>query len=362
MTVKLMTRRLAAIALVALCPVLPAAGQELMDFGTRAQGGPYNVFVDISNESCPGTHTVRLSLLNAPWLTITGANPIQVAEGASISTDGRLNLTNLTPGEHKGTLQITCTTCAAACALRPQSVAVRVYVVPPTTTFGGAANAGDRNFGGLDANGQPRTLCDLIKQIVDEVARTPWGGGSRAQKIINELRSEYMDNDCSDITFVPTIDRPGKAGKLDPVTTPIDGSAPPPGNAVYVLSKGPGPTAFLTADEEIYVGIDLTVAGVYCARQNPSEYYVFTYMGTLGTVRKADLVHTIFHEGLHAVQGGSQNVAKPGSTERASSTEEENDGFAAGNEAATALGLPPSIDTAGAGYGRGSNTGYTPVN
>lgn len=345
----------------ALLAASPVAAQETVDFGTRVQGGPYATPIDIQNESCAGTHAVRLSVQNAAWFAITGPTQVQVGEGEMISTDGQLNLTNLTPGEYKGTLQLTCTTCTGTCSMRPQSVEVRVFVVPQTTTFDGPANPGDANFGGL-LNGQPRDICDLLQQVVNDVEATEWGKTSRAQKIINKLRDAYLDNSCSDITFVPTVDSPGRGGKLDATTTAVNGESPAPGNAAYVRSVGKGPVAALFADEEIYVGIDLTVKGVYCARQNPSEYYVFTHQGKLGVARKADLVHTIFHEGLHAVQGGGQNVARPDGTGNASSTEEENDGFKAGNEAATAMGLPASTDTAGAGYGRGSNPGYTPVN
>ena len=61
----------------------------------------------------------------------------------------------------------------------------------------------------------------------------------------------------------------------------------------------------------------------------------------MGVINKADLVHNIVHEGLHAAVGGEHNLPRPRGGSNGPSLEEEREGFRVGNAAATALGLPP---------------------
>ena len=347
-------------ALFAALAALPASAQE--DFGARFKGGPYKTTIFVTNASCPGTHSVQMELQSAPWLRITGPNPVTVAEGETVIVDAELNLNATTLGVKNGRIQFTCLTCKPPCEQSVTTQTLTVTVLEREPTFNGTQHPNDNQFAGLDAAGQPRTICDLIKQILSDLGATAWGKGTRGGAILKTLNDKYADGNCSDITFVGTHQEPNPNGNGKPVNaTDQADEQPVPGNAVYVRTLRIGgvivPGAY---SEEIYIGLDETATGIECARANPGAYYIFTHGGRLGVMKKEDLVHSLIHEGLHATQEGKFNAAKPNGGTGAC-LEEEQDAFKAGDEACTALGLPVTGGTAGKGYNAGSNTGYTPL-
>ena len=346
-------------ALLAALVAIPAWAQE--DFGARFKGGPYKTTVYVTNASCPGTHSVQLELQSAPWLRITGANPVTVREGETVIVEAELNLSATTPGVKNGRIQYTCLTCKPPCQQSVTTQTITVTVLELVPTFNGPLHPGDNQFAGLDAAGQPKTICDLVKQILSDLGATAWGKGTRGGAILKTLNGKYADGNCSDITFVGTHQEPNPNGNGKPtqVTDEAD-EKPAPGNASYVRTWR---QALLVTDvysEEIYVGLDETATGIECARANPGAYYIFRHGERLGVAKKEDLVHSLIHEGLHATQSGQFNVAKPNGGTGAC-LEEEQDAFKAGDEACTALGLPVTGGSAGKGYNAGSNPGYVPV-
>jgi len=331
------------------------------NFGTRVQGGPYSVPLYVSNDST-STQTVQVSVQNAPWLTIAGPATIQVPPGGQPqAVEAQINTSNLPPGDYTGTVVYTYTNSADANSPQnTQTAQVTVHVVPATVSFDGPANPNDSQFRGL-VNGQPADVCTVLQGAINDVANSSFGQTAAGQAIVGKLREQYLSNNCAHLKPVVTVSNPDKNGKLTPQTQAVDGESPKPGDAVYVLNKGSGLLANLFASENIYVGIDLTQEGIERARQNPGDYYIFTYQGKIGVVPRSDLVSTLIHEGLHAVQGGQYNVPRPDGTGKASSTQEEQDGFNAGSLAAQALGYPGENVTVGPGYGRGSNPNYKPL-
>lgn len=333
------------------------------NFGPRVQGGPYNVPIYVYNNG-KSAQTVQVSVQNAPWLTLTGPTTVQVVPGGQPeAVNAQINTTNLPPGVYTGTIIYTCTTCSDPNSPPTTYTGqVTVQVVPSATSFGGPANPNDSQFRGL-VNGQPADLCTVLQGAISEVANSSFGATAAGQAIVSKLRKDYLSNNCEHLKPTATVSIPDKSGKPNEQTQAVDGESEKPGNAVYVLNIGPGPYfyAHLFADEDIYVGIDLTPTGVARARQNPGDYYIFTYQGKIGVVPRSELISTLIHEGLHAVQSGKYNVPRPNGTGNASSTEEEQDGFNAGDQAIQALGYPPEGVTVGKGYGRGSNPNYKPL-
>jgi hypothetical protein len=371
----MLNRHVLIVLLLACCvPQLAYAQDTAVDLGNRMQGGPYSEPIDVASKSCPGTHTVEITVEGAPWFKIN-KSPVKVTEGETVSTDATLDFTTINYGEQKGAIKFTCTDCQQDCTWAPQSLPVRVFVLPKTiqmyTQVGAVKAPGmidGSKFNGIQANGSILDVCDLVKNIVEDVAKSSFGQTSRGKQIVDKLKSVYLADDCKKIVFTATRDMPvDKRGKIGQTTDKIDDESEKPGNAVYVRVVGRGPVkfvneSFLYKTETIYIGIDVSTSGIMCATADASQYYVFTYKGVTGVMPRADLIGTLIHEGLHAVQGGQQNVARPDGSGKASSTEEEQDAFKAGNEARAALGLPiNTTDSAGVGYGRGSNPSYTPV-
>ena len=350
-------RKHLSAALIVLGSAIPAFAQA--DFGNRIQGGPYDVLVFVENASCPGTHQVRVSVTGAPWLTLKEPTTVSVAEGQTESVRASLDIRTTAAGPQTGTITFTCLDCDQnTCRQSTTSTAVTVRVLKAVATFGD--NAADANFGGLVA-GKPVDICTLLANVLGDIAKTGWGSGPRGAKIIAKLNAEYMDGNCSDVTFVGNYETADAKGRPTQQKDSAD-EQPPAGNASYVRTpRVYNPiTGNYSYSEEIYVGLDETLVGIECARGNPGAYYVFMHNGRMGVVKKEDLVHTIIHEGLHALNGGNFNVAKPNGGTGAS-LEEENDGFKAGDEACTAMGLPTTGGSAGKGYNAGSNPAYTPV-
>lgn len=200
----------------------------------------------------------------------------------------------------------------------------------------------------------------LLRTALRELEGSSFGRTSRGRAIIQRLRSFY---DGNDFTFVATRDRTivTPEGRRRAVAdTPEDG--PAPGNARYErpLRFGSSWTGGIHS-EEIYVGVDASTGGLERARQNKSAYYSFEMAfpdGSRGmaVVERAELIKSLVHEGLHAVQGGTYRVGE------SVSLEEEQDAFNAENEAARALGLPETHGDPGSAYPDAApNPAYVPL-
>lgn len=329
----------------------PTDAQKL---GTKVQGGPYTVGIYVSNSNCSGTHTVQISFEGTPWMTIPGSNTVQVAPGEVKAVDAEINLTGLPPGQHTGTIRFKCTNCTnPQCAPSIETAQVEILVVPSVVKFGDSPS--DNNFQGL-VNGQPADWCTFMNNVVNEVANSSFGQTSRGLKIIKTLKDKYLKNNCARLKVVPTVATTSKSGTPFSKIQPVDDEEVIAGNARYTVA------GYLNGGENLYVGVDLTQKSFYCARQNPSEFYAFTYGGQLAVVNRMDLITSLIHEGLHAVNGGNQNVATPDGKGRGSSIEEEKDAFNVENEVRQAFGVPQqAVDVNAKGYNAGSNPNYQPV-
>ena len=308
----------------------------------------------------PGTHTFAVTIRGASWI-----KPAQ--EKVEISGDGlvgggldnivdfKIDTSDLAPGHHSGTLILTCEGCETPHVIE---IPISIDVVFPTT-FG--SHPADQKFGGLDKQGQPRPIRDLLGHVIDEIEGSSFGQHPNGPAIIGTLR-DWID----DIIILPSVDSPTAEGMPKaPGPSPgktDDGDQIRPGEGQYQyipLYVDLGywhsslPRFQYWSSEEFYLGVDLSTQGIEEARKNPDDYYVFTLDGQMGVVRKDDLAHTLPHEGLHAHHAGAYNIPDEGA-----SNQEERDGFRAGNMAAEALGLPAQTDKPS--YG-GSNPDYEPL-
>lgn len=308
---------------------------------------------------CPGRHLVTATFTPfptpggfapVPWITLPKLVELEAGQ-SSPWIDVQLNLGQLQPGKHQGIISLKCVACdQGACAHKAIATAVDVEI-PYPTVFG--ASPADAKFGGL-VGGQPVTAQELLPNVLSDIKKSSFASLPGATAIFKTLDEHYLDNNSSDISFIRTIDDTNsKSGRLGVKIVPVDGLSKGPGNGVYSENS--------LGMEEIYLGVDMSMKGIQAARQNPSDFYVFTIDGNMGVISKADLVHNLVHEGLHATIAGSQDVPQPRGGAAGASIEEEREGFRVGNAAARALGLPEeSADPQPSAYNSGSNPAYKP--
>jgi subtilisin family serine protease len=311
--------------------------------------------------ACGGTHdvtvwfvpfTLRPQFTPAQWLVVP---PTATLAPDAAFIDVTIPLDKMAPATYTGAVFYRCDKCSAgACANQVRSDIVRVEVAAPAT-FG--ASAADENFGGL-VDGKPVSIHDLTVNVIGEIKRSSFMQLTGAAAVVTELEDHYVDraltsNDLSDVTFVKSTSTTDKSGRMGAKVQPVDEEDVPSGNARYVRIPGN-----VVDDEEIYVGVDMSLKGITEARKNPGQYYVFTLDGQMGVINKADFVHNLAHEGFHASLSGKYNTATKDGKSRSACLEEEQEGFRVGNAAARALGLPEDTTTPGASYGGCSNPGY----
>jgi subtilisin family serine protease len=310
--------------------------------------------------TCTGTHdltvafvpfTVQPQFAPVQWLNVPSS--IKVDSNQSY-IDVTIPLDKMAPGTYVGAVFYRCDKCDVGgnCAGQITSDFVRIEVVPPAT-FG--ASSADANFGGL-VNGQPQSIHDLTVSVIGELKNSTFMQLTGAANVIETLEDKYADrqltsNNLSDISFVKTVGTTDKNGRMSTQVQPIDEEDVLPGNGRYVLAGIPNA-------EEIYIGVDLSLKGITEARKHPDQYFVFTLDGQMGVISKADFVHALTHEGLHASLSGKYNTETKDGKSRGACLEEEVEGFRVGNAAARALGLPEDSTTPGANYGGGSNSNY----
>ena len=338
-----------------LCSAATAAAQERIDsFGVRYQGGPYQSDVYVTNDSCPGTHSVQLTVQGAPWYRITGQNPVRVPDGQTEFVQAFLDLTKQPPGKYTGTLLYQCLDCSASCKQSVTSQPLSVEVIPRTADIPRALITGPFDqFGGIVNNTAPN-ICIVIQNILKDLEMTAWGKTPRAQKIIERLRLRYTGSNCAGMKFVGHEEVPNEKGQPQKTVEPGE-EQPEVDNAVYVHDPS------LFRDHKIFVGLDQRITSIQSAIEDPTSYFLFTHNGKLGVAKKSELVHVLIHEGLHATQAGEFNVDKPVGGGRGASLEEERDGANAGNEACRALGYPTTEGDPGKGYNAGPNPAYKPL-
>ena len=296
------------------------AEEHTIDFGLRVQGGGRHAVRLFAENDCKTPHTVTFAVTKGSWLKIAGSTTVQVPPDEDKSIQAAINLKGLKIGKHSATVTLSCKSCGPQCA--QSSTTKNAIVIVANSEFG--ADPADGNFAGL-VNGKPVDAAKWLPKVVKDIKQSSFGSTSRGTKIIKCLENKYLDNNLSDITLVPTVDRRLKDGRMSCKTPAVDGETTRPGNASYVRQR------VVAMTEEIYIGIDQSLVGITEARKSPADYYAFTYKGRLSVLKKASFVHTIIHEGLHAVQEGKYNLARRGCLE------EEQDAFKAGNEAAKAL-------------------------
>lgn len=321
----------------------PPAGDSRVIPGTAGELGRYPSGVTDQRFlqptfDLPGSHRFRVTVRDAPWATpVDGEVELEGNGAGFVNLD--IDTRGLAPGTYNGTVVLTCVDHPGTTVEIPIGIDV-----PHPPQFG--AHPGDAQFGGLDAGGQPRPIEDLLDDVIGNIGASAFGQTANGALVVNELR-DWQGH----IDFVVTTDAPaiGNRAPQPRFGTAPDGDVIAPGEGQYVYSVGTGPIAFLFASEEFFLGIDQSSKGIDEARQRPGDFYVFTHEGKMGVISKADLAHTLPHEGLHAYHGGDHNVGG------GASVEEETDAFRAGNAAATGLGLTPQTDAPG--YGA-SNPAY----
>jgi subtilisin family serine protease len=292
---------------------------------------------------CPNPR--QLSIQGANWATPIGGN---VVTPGPLGFGLAIDLRGLGPGTYRAKAVLTCKDCGPTC---PTIELPFLVQVAGSTTFGD--HPADAQFGGL-VDGQPVKIEDLVPSILSDLKLSAYGQTPHGNAILTNLENNYLENGLSDVTIVPTVDNILR-GRFSNHTPPVDEQVVKPGGARYVVNRGSGLLASLFADEEIYLGIDQSTIGIESARANPGAYFAFTFDGKLGVILKADLVHNLANEGLHAYHAGAFNVGGR------ASLEEERDSTRSGNAAAAALGLPPALERPGEGYGGTSNPDYVPL-
>lgn len=365
-------RRVVWVALFVAATGAPLRGDD--DFGVRLpSAGTVNATAFPPAFGCAGQHTASVQFIPMPspqnnFAAIPWATPpAQVTFPADTDVPDvpvSLALGTLSPGNYRGFLALTCTSCSTNTCAGDTTGTWTSVTIPHATTFG--ASPADAGFAGL-VSGQPPSIHTLLPNVLTDIKSSTFANLPGATAIFNELDNEYFDVDVfgpelSDVTFVKTVDNIMGNGRVNSQVVPVDGENTQPGDAAYVLSRGSGLAADALASEEIYLGVDMSTQGIHMARQNPGDYYVFTLGDQMGVINKSDLVHSIVHEGLHAVHGGAFNVKQLRGSSRASSIEEEVEAFRVGDAAQSALGLTPSGTVPNArGYNRGSSPAYVPL-
>jgi hypothetical protein len=348
-----------AIALFAMS--LRAEEQNLGTLDPGAGTVPAVVFP--SSPGCGGEHdvtvtfvpfTVMPQFVPVQWLSVPRTIKVNATDQAAF--DVQIPLGSMVPGTYLGAVIYKCDKCSAAggCVNQLSADLVRLQVAAPAT-FG--ASSADQNFGGL-VNGQPVSIHDLTVNVLNELKNSSFMKLDGAVKVIDTLENHYVDrrlhnDNLSDVSFVKTTGTTDAKGRMSSQVVPVDDEDVLAGNGRYVRAVAKiGP-----ADEEIYIGVDVSLRGITEAREHPEQYYVFIIDGQMGVANKADFVHGLIHEGFHASLAGQYNVANSAG-QRGACLQEEQEGFRVGNAAARALGLPEDKTTAGAGYNAGCNTKY----
>lgn len=130
--------RLAAVLLLPLLFLVTGssfagegAGGAVWDLGTLQADRVYPTEITARNVDCAGSHTFIVSVVDAPWLRITGPDRLEdVALGGSRTTPARVDLRGVEPGEHRGEIRFRCVTCPGppVCELNKTSMEVRLRV------------------------------------------------------------------------------------------------------------------------------------------------------------------------------------------------------------------------------------------
>lgn len=237
--------------------------------------------------------------------------------------------------------------CAAPVGTGTGGTSTAPQPTTPTPAQPASTDPADEDWGGKQ-NGEVVDCCELLKNVLAEIEATPFGQSPRGAGIIATVKG-YL---CGDITFAITKDGIFlKHGPPLPATEDAsgDGDLVGPGEARYERTLRPG----FVHSEEIYIGIDRSTRGIAAASTHPGDFYICDEDGELCVISKADLVHNLIHEGLHATLQGKYNV------DGKACLEEEIDAFNAGNEAAAAMGVPLSTDRPQkGGYDAASNPDY----
>ena len=320
-------------ALFVVTAAAPVAGEDT-HFGERDPGNGTLTGLSIFTPeltSCPGQHLykVRVTSLSfdsnfasIPWLV--APKLVEYKAGDSYpGFDIELQVGSLSPGTHGSQVVLECVACDQQACKGNRSFSYVTIDIPYPATFG--ASPADAEFGGL-VDGRPMSAHDLIVSIVSDVKESSFMELDGASDVITTLENKYLDraltsNDLSDVSFVRTNGKTAPNGSMGVEIVPVDDEEVLPGNARYI-SWGLG-----GAEEEIFIGVDMSLKGITAARKDPGSYFIFTLDGDLGVIKKADLVHNIIHEGFHAAVGGAYNVEKP-SGARGASLEEERAGLA----------------------------------
>ncbi|MBI5499857.1 MAG: hypothetical protein HY907_06415 [Deltaproteobacteria bacterium] len=320
-------------------------GESQLDLGMRWAESSVEVTLEAQNVSCDGAHTFLFEIQGATWLTIPGSRTVTVPKGETGTSTAVANLRGLAPGTYHAKVKVSCTSCPPppACEVDRTTFDVSVDVNVAATFGADPRDSGLATFGNGIAD-----CCTLLTQLSTTLGRTGFGQGARGAAILKRLDEAYLENGCSDVTFIETIDGDQTCRGV-PVATTVEqyGVSPGPGEAVYFSNSLGG--------EEIAIGLDLSTRGIWQARKSPADYYVCLVDGRMAVVKRQDLVHNFAHEGLHALREGTYNL------NGRACLEEERDAFAAGNEACEAMHLPLSTDAPGPGYGATPNPGYQPV-
>lgn len=310
--------------------------------------------------NCPGMHLSRVTFTSltissnftpVPWVTAPRVAEFAAGESAP-SVQVQLDIGQLSPGKYQGLLSLECVGCDQHTCVGQKFATYMSIEIPYPLVFG--ASSADAQFGGL-VNGQPVSAQKLLPNVLADIKKSSFATLPGATTIFKTLDENYLDNDSSDVTFAQSVDNTNpRTGRLGVTPLEVNGISKRPGNAAYTETP--------LGMEEIFLGVDMSTLGIQEARANPSAYYVFTIDGQMGVINKADLVHNLVHEGLHAAIAGKMNVPTPKGGDMAASIEEEQEGFRVGNAAAAALGLPPESTVPQSGsYNAGSNPAYVPI-
>jgi len=358
----------APVLLVIALLAMPLRAEE-QDLGLLdPSAGTVTASIFPAMSTCAGEHDTTVtfvpltflpSFAPAQWLNVPG-NVKLTPDQAYV--DVTIPLGQLAPGKYQGVVLYRCDKCSAGagCVSQVTSDIVHIQVAAPAT-FG--ASSADQKFGGL-VDGQPVSIHDLTINVIAEIKKSSFMQLTGAPAVITTLENKYADrrvlgSSLSDITFVKTTGTTDQKGRMSTKVEPVDDENVPPGNGRYVrvTPKDIPVVNLLPNDEEIYIGVDVSLAGITAAREHPEQYYVFTIDGQMGVLNKADFVHNLTHEGFHGSLEGKYNTTN--STGGISGClEEEQEGFRVGNAAARALGLPEDSTIPGANYGGGSNPAY----
>lgn len=85
---------------------------SVWNLGDLAAGRVYPTTLTAQNLSCRGKHDFEISVEGAPWLEVVGPTRLEkIGVGEARTSDARVDLRDVAPGDYRGTVRIRCLTC-----------------------------------------------------------------------------------------------------------------------------------------------------------------------------------------------------------------------------------------------------------